>query len=800
MVTILKADNEGLGHKIGTGLGQGLAALAHHKVNKMKTREEVKMLESVGFPTELATLFPHLPEKSKNDILSQVDWSRLGNRNQQQQNQQQEIEHKQFINQNKLDPRQFQNQMQPEQQRNQQPRQQQNQNQGNNQFGVGNMQQANRLSTENILKSLSGQQFNPQQFEQRPQQQMQQQQIQQQQMPQQPISSQPTQQFGQAAAQQQTAQQFAQNQQLEENRNIFRSPQQEESFKEQGAARTRRQVLLEKYADEKIKSGEEAERKLGLIKNMESVVNKLSGPTRSNLSSLTGTKGSLTSAETQQFDKWAADLIGENITQEQIRQGRLKYPNSGLSKTANKRLLKEFEKKYKEEIQEGNLAEDIIERNNGLVPNDFHEIFKSFKKQGIEQKEPDIQLKKKESEILAPQLQQDIESEESTPASLLRNTVSAGAKSVSDVANLAKIPEQLHENAYKQGIKSAEETLSNPDVPEHLKKALRKYTKEATGQMNTAVLAPAIEGAHELIKAAFPENYLLPKSEDEAVLQDYASMIPLFIMTGGKPTLGSITGFLARTAAGRALGEEVEEAGFGKTGKLLTEIVVPSLLSTLNPFKVSEKFKELQAEQYDNILPQLAGDNKVNASELEKGLESAWEQASKSAGRSRHADNINEWRGYIDAEGKFPLQELQPLKKQVNNLAYNQNNESYKPIAAALRKMGKETIKTHPEYGKALEQADYITKIYADSTKMSEFVENMLSSVPITKKGWFKKGFQAIYENPAVKNTINEVRLFKNYPKSFLKYAIEATKAAKASNKASFITAVSNIGKLSEEE
>ncbi len=769
MVTILKNDDN-FGLELGKALGSGLSSLAHHKINKLQDKHLENRLVKDGIQPQLASLLVSIGPKAREEYFKeQFDFHKFQNQPQQQQ-------------------QQLPMQPQRPQQQPMQPVAQQN--------VPRDLQMANKPNTQDILRSLSGQ--GPQQpfGGMQPQQQPQQQQFAPQQQVQQQFGQQsPNQQFGQAAAQQQVAQQLQQQQPQPNN---FSNVRENNSLqaKEEIAAQTRRKIIVEKYAEEKLNQGEEGERKLGILDKMDQLVSKVSGGTRSNLASLTGSRALLTSPETSEFDKLAADLLPQGLTQEQLRAERQKFPHAGLPEKANKRLIQELKKKYSKDIDEAYTTQSIIEANGGQVPEDFRKQLHYATKS-----QPTPELKKKESEVVAQQsLPNQVEpQEEGNIASAVRNVASAGAKSVSDVANLAALPEKLQKGVVQAGVESAQSTLNNPNVPEHLKKALRKYTKEAADSTNLGVIAPAVDAAHDLVNS-YTQGYFKPKNEEEAVFQDYASMIPLFVMSGGNPSIKGISGFLARTATGRAVGEQVKEAGGGELGRIASEIVIPAVLSTLNPYRVAEKFKAIQNKNYNEVLPELAGDKSVDGHLFEQALAKSYKQGRRSAGRTRHAENINDWEGYLDSNGKFPLKELQPLKAEVNNLAYNQNNESYKPIAAALKQMGKDTLKSDPAYGKALEQSDYITKIYAGAQDMSEFLDDLTSTIPVTKKGLFKKGYEFLFKNPAVESAKNVPKLAVKYPKEFLKYSLESLKDAKNGNKSAFINSVSNIGRLVEDE
>lgn len=742
--TGLLSGRRSLGANLGDDLVSALQGLAHHKIQQRQSHE----LEKIGFPKELASIFHSLDPKVQQDIWKQVNLNAIGQDMQQnQQTQQGFMQNQPMIGQ----PQQLQS---------------------NNP-----MDALNSLGQQN--RNQGQQQFNPIE-----------------------PSVDASQRIGQVGGQQQIAQQLAQNQQP---KGIFQQQAKggnELLAKEQIATQTRAKISAEKNYEEVVNKAQEAERKATILDEMEKLVPKVSGGTRSNIARLTGSSALLTSPETQQFDKLAADLLPMGLTQQQLISERLKFPNSGLSTTANRRLIQDLKRKYNKDIEQGQLAETIVTANNGEVPTDFrrivHTVSKSQSPQNTEL------VKKKEAEPLSSQSvspEDEVSNEEGFLSSSLRNIIGAGANAVSSLANLPSLPENLAKHAEQtrnQMVRNAlkpgnEKSLYGSDA-EETRKALEKLEANPI----KGVAAPIIEKAHDIAKSVFPKGYLQPKNETEEVFQDYAAMVPLFILSGGSANIKDIAGFIGRTAVGREVGRQVKESGGGEIGRITSEIAIPALLSAMNPYRVAREFKSIQGKDYNENLPKLAENKFVNAKPLEDALEEAAQLGRRSAGRTRHLDNINDWASEI-SNGQLPLSRLQPLKKEINKLAYQQNNDAYKPIASALKKMGEDTLKTHPEYGQALNRADSIHQIYANAEDMKDFIKDSTRTIPLKKSYLIKKGIEILLNNPAVEGAKTLVKLGVKFPKETADYALKAFSAAAKKQTPAFLKEVEKLGRLSQE-
>ncbi len=713
---------EPVGNTIAKTLGDTLKSLAHHKLNQKHSQE----LEKLGFPKELASIFHKLDPKVQEGIFKQVDLSRIG---QLQQHPQQQMQAQQ------------------------------------NQLPTFTPEQVD------YIKSI------PDSNErQRVAQQFQVQNSQQQYQPQQQVS--PNQQFGQAAAQQQIAQQLSQQQ---NPNSIFKQPEQPGNdllAKEEIASQTRKKIVAEKYYEEKLNQGEEAERKLSILNQMETLVKDLSGQRTSNIARLSGNTILTTSPETQAFDKFAADLLPMGLTEEQLRSERQKFPNSGLSATANKRLIKDLKNKYIKEVSESNTAQAIVDANGGQLPTDF-------RKQLHYATKPEVvtQVKKKESK---PVELREEDQEESAPESLLRNTVSAGVKSISDIVQLPGLPGKLAE--------VAEENPEN--ISSHLiKNALNHFPELKAAIPISKAIGKGVDHISEGINK-LTNNYLKPKNETEEVVQDYASMIPLYVLGGGAKTLSGVAGFLGKTVVGRAAGSGLENLGLGKAGKIIGEIGVPSLFEIVNLNNMKKHFQPLREKTYEN-LPGIAGEHKVDASEIKKALHIV----NKEAQTRKHSDvifkNLEHAEGLIE-NGQIPLKDLQPLKAKLNKAIYYDRLDALEPVLESV----KNTSKLHPEYAKELHKADklhsFIIGLDDKIDEAKDFIKDTISSIPVTKKYAVKKGAKILLDNPKVSAAGSLHKLYKDLPDQAGKYAIEALQAATKKQSGALISSLNKLGQLIE--
>ncbi len=716
---------EPVGNTIAKTLGDTLKSLAHHKLNQKHSQE----LEKLGFPKELASIFHKLDPKVQEGIFKQVDLSRIG----------------------QLQGGQQQNQMQ-------QPHQQPT-------FTPEQVDYIKSIPDSNERQRVAHQ--------------FQVQNAQQQYQPQQQVS--PNQQFGQAAAQQQIAQQLSQQQ---NPNSIFRQPQQPGNdllAKEEIASHTRKKIVAEKYYEGKLNQGEEAERKLSILNQMEPLVKDLSGQRTSNIARLSGNTILTTSPETQAFDKFAADLLPMGLTEEQLRSERQKFPNSGLSATANKRLIKDLKNKYIKEVSESNTAQAIVDANGGQLPADFRKQLHYATKAEVA---PEI--KKKESNPVS--IASEEEQEESTPASLLRNTVSAGAKSVSDVAQIPGLPGKL-----------AEAAEQNPEnISSHLiKNALNHFPELKAAIPISKAIGKGVDHISEGINK-LTNNYLKPKNKAEEVIQDYSSMIPLYVLGGGAKTLSGVAGFLGKTAVGRAAGSGLEDLGLGKTGKLIGELGVPALFEIVNLNNMKKHFQPLREKSYDN-LPGIAGENKVDASEIEKALHIV----NKEAQTRKHSDvifkNLEHAEGLIK-DGQISLKDLQPLKAKLNKSVYSDRLDALEPVLKSV----KNTSKIHPEYAKELHKADklhsFILGLDDKIDEAKDFIKDTISSIPVTKKYAVKKGAKILMDNPKVSASGSLYQLYKDLPDQAGKYALEALQAAVKKQSGALISSLNKLGQLIDRE
>ncbi len=382
MVTILKnEDNLGseLGRALGSGLGAGLGALASRKVEKMRHKEESNRLQSLGFSPQLAHAFPKLPEKTQQEILSSVDWSRINNSHQQQPQQQPQIQQMQQPQQQQR--MQQQQQMQPQGQ----PAPQQN--------VPRDLQQMSRPNTQEILRSLSGQ--GPQQpFAQQEQQFA----AARQQSPQNQLT--PNQQIGQAAAAQQVAEKEAQAQ------GLFKAPvdpleQQKElaDYKQQRKEQHELALYERKRMDEGEKESKEwlkeTNKKSRAVKENNARLDRMENLARSGkldkpgfsaaLDTLThGIFGfginlkSLQSPESQEFDKLSKDMLsgiqdvfGSRILKTEVDNFLQTIPTLSQSNEGKIAVIENLKLLNEAKLAQDKTAKEIIKENGGKVPADL---------------------------------------------------------------------------------------------------------------------------------------------------------------------------------------------------------------------------------------------------------------------------------------------------------------------------------------------------------------------------------------------------------------------------------------------
>lgn len=323
------------GNKLAADLGNVLESMAHQRAAEMKVQQDSKFWQSLGVGAKEAASIARQPESIQKAVLDRLEGATLGP----QQQQQEQYQPTQY------EPEQFQA-PQPE---NFQPK------------STYTPEQTESLKSivNPILRNNLAAQFRQQNQEQPYS------------LPEQPID-----QFNQTAGEQQIARQQQElsnrpQKQYQEPLRLVNPEEKKLRIKEQFDTRERNQIEADKSYQADIKSGEEAKRKLKILESMKKIVNKLSGPTWSNFTGATGTKGGWATEETGRFEKYTEDLIGKGKSVEEIRSERRKYPNTSLSPQSNKILIKEYEQRYKEQVEKADLAKTLKHYNGGQVPVDY---------------------------------------------------------------------------------------------------------------------------------------------------------------------------------------------------------------------------------------------------------------------------------------------------------------------------------------------------------------------------------------------------------------------------------------------
>lgn len=377
-------------------------------------------------------------------------------------------------------------------------------------------------------------------------------------------------------------------------------------------------------------------------------------------------------------------------------------------------------------------------------------------------------------------------------ASALRNVVSSGAKTVSSLAQIPTVPETLWQHAEQTRNRAIEHALLPGNEanlygsnPEDTRKGLEKLKANPFQPK----IAPIVEKGHRIAKNIFPEGYLEPKSEGEETFQDYASLIPLHLVGGG--SIKSIPSFLAKVGAGRFAGQKVEEAGGGTLGRLATEIAVPGILEGLNLQNIKKYFEPYKKDTYKD-LPVIAGNTKISASSLEDKLEDAWKNSIGRKGESSIRKSLQIIQDEIK-DGHIDLNKLQPLKKKLNNLIYEDNRQILKPVLGEVFSM----IDKHPEYAQALKKADKLHSTFANLENSESFI-NELKNVKgyKTKVGLFGKAFRLLYKAPTTQSINLLSKLGRQFPKETLNYATKSLEAATRKQAPQFIKELTNLQKL----
>jgi hypothetical protein len=338
-----------LGNRIGSDLAEGLQGLAQHKLQQKHSQE----LEKIGFPKQLASIFHTLDPKVQEGIWKQVNLSNIGQLQQQGQQQMQQAQ-----------PQQMQSTFTPEQ-------------------------------TE-FIKTLSplDRQKAAQQF-----------QMQNQQQQQAPISSQPSQQFGQAAAQQQIAEQLGQNQQAPKS--IFEGGHNGDKLGEQKSLADYKAKIAQDTEERKIEHADIKESKKYLHEKNKKAKGIKENNLRLDRMRKLVHKGELTPPEaaaaldtlahgiwgvginlkgmqnedSQEFEKLSNDMLkgiqdifGSRILKTEVDNFMKTIPTLLQSDSGKIAVIDNLKMLSEANLQEDKLAKQIVRDNGGKVPANLEQI------------------------------------------------------------------------------------------------------------------------------------------------------------------------------------------------------------------------------------------------------------------------------------------------------------------------------------------------------------------------------------------------------------------------------------------
>lgn len=390
MVTILRNEDDSakeIGRGLGAALGTGLGALASRKLEKMTHKEESNRLQSLGFSPTLANAFPKLPKRTQEEILSSVDWGRINSAHEQQQQRPQ------------VQQQELQRMEQPQRQQIRQPQQQMQQPQGQpvpQQNVPRDIQQANRPSTEDILRSLSGKGPQQQPFAQQEQQFA----SARQQQPQNQLT--PNQQIGQAAAAQQIAEKEAQAQgafrpaNYEQQQKLDQSKAIEDYKllrKEQHEAKVNEAKRLEQSEKESKDWLQENNKKAKGVKEQIARLDKMEKLVQTGKLNLPGAvgilnalehgilgygvnlKGAFLSPESQEFEKLSHDMLsgiqdvfGSRILKTEVDNFLKTIPNLLQSDEGKLKVINNLKILNEAKLAQDKVAKDIVKENEGKIP------------------------------------------------------------------------------------------------------------------------------------------------------------------------------------------------------------------------------------------------------------------------------------------------------------------------------------------------------------------------------------------------------------------------------------------------
>ncbi len=290
------------------------------------------------------------------------------------------------------------------------------------------------------------------------------------------------------------------------------------------------------------------------------------------------------------------------------------------------------------------------------------------------------------------------------------------------------------------------------------------------------------------IAKALPQDYLQPRNQNEESFQEYASLVPLHLLGGG--SISSIPSFLTRTFLGKKAGEAVESAGGGKLGNIAAQIAVPGLLEGLNIKNIKSYFDPYKQDVYKD-LPSIAGKSKINAADLEKKLDYAWSESKGRKGESSIRKSIQLIQDEIK-DGHIDVNRLQPLKKKLNALVYEDGRKILKPVLSETFSL----IDKNPEYSQALKKADKLHQTLENLENGESFISELKNVKGYkTKVGLIGKGMRLLYKAPTTQSISLLSKLGSAYPKETLQYATKSLEAASKKQAPAFF---SNMAKLEQ--
>jgi len=319
-------------------------------------------------------------------------------------------------------------------------------------------------------------------------------------------------------------------------------------------------------------------------------------------------------------------------------------------------------------------------------------------------------------------------------------------------------------------------------------------------------IGEGVDIASKGVKSIFPDKYLEPQSKGEETFQDYASMVPLYFLGGGKAGVSSassfwsqakkLPAFFGKVAAGRGVGDFVESIGGGKIGNIISQIGVPAAFEMVNLKNIKSHFEPLKHTTFDK-LSKIAGNKQVSADKISKALESAHKSSIGRKNQTLINKNLDDISKLIQ-NGKIGVKEIQPLNEKLGNLIYKDSLDVLDPVLHA----SKQTAKLDPAYAKELTQANsihkFLQKLDGKIDDAENFISKTMTTMPTTKKYAAKKAAQALFGNPKVTAAGSLGEIAHLLPKEAGKYALKSLEAATKRNAGALTSSLTNLGRVIE--